>query len=219
MNLDDWKKVKLFDVEGSPKLSKNKEYEYAMSQCSDDGWFLEFGVYQARSINYCADLRPQTHFYGFDSFEGLPEDWVMSYKFHKKGHFSLDKLPQVNDNVTLVKGWFDQVLDGWLEQNKTDDSKISWLNMDADLYSSTISVLDTLNDYIVPGTIIRFDELVDWRLENFKPDHQHNKPKSGYATWRKHEWKALTEWIEKYDREVECAWRNWHQSGAVIVRR
>lgn len=31
------------------------------------------------------------------------------------------------------------------------------------------------------------------------------------------EWKALNEWMQKYDREVKPIWRNWHQSAGVQV--
>ena len=72
----------------------------------EDGLFLEFGVYKGTSINFISSLIPDKKIYGFDSFEGLPEEWVPS---RPKGYFSTDgKLPEVNKNTTLVKGFFDK---------------------------------------------------------------------------------------------------------------
>mgnify|MGYP003339266618 CR=1 FL=1 len=44
----------------------------------------------------------------------------------------------------------------WLEE--TDLKQISLLHVDSDLYSSAKIIFDNLNDYIVQGTIIVFDE-------------------------------------------------------------
>ena len=41
-----------------------------------DGEVLEFGVFSGRSITFAANALPNITVHGFDSFEGLPEDWV-----------------------------------------------------------------------------------------------------------------------------------------------
>lgn len=239
LTLDDWKDVKLIDipktqddssVQGSKKqrqINMRAELEYAMSLCEVDGLNLEFGVFEGWTINTCAEIRPDQHFWGFDSFEGLPEEWVVvdpthpkskPWKKMDKGHFALDSLPEVRDNVSLVKGFFDESLVPWMRENITEDSQVSWLHLDADLYSSTIYVLEKLNDYIVPGTIIRFDELVDWRLEGF-PCTPHKRPKPKYSNWRNGEWLAMNEWLENFDRKIEPLWRDWHQcAGARVIQ-
>ena len=51
-----------------------------------DGLHLEFGVYKGDSINRFAGLSPDVIWYGFDSFEGLPEAWTLGAK---KGAFSV----------------------------------------------------------------------------------------------------------------------------------
>ncbi|MEA2981509.1 MAG: hypothetical protein QOF09_3332, partial [Alphaproteobacteria bacterium] len=45
-----------------------------------DGLHLEFGVYKGDSINHFAGLSPDVTWYGFDSFEGLPEAWTLGAK-------------------------------------------------------------------------------------------------------------------------------------------
>src|SRR5215813_11465964 len=41
---------------------------------SGDRLICEFGVYKGKTVNHIASLTSKTVF-GFDSFEGLPEDW------------------------------------------------------------------------------------------------------------------------------------------------
>lgn len=234
MTLEDWKDVHLIDppittdFKEHAKKSLYEDLSYGMDLISLEGFHLEFGVFKGKTINFCSEYKPEQTFHGFDSFEGLPEDWSLvgkhknsfsCTKMLKKGHFSLKELPEVNDNVELHKGFFDQSLEPWIEDNLTSDSKIAWLHLDADLYSSTIYVLKMLNDYIVPGTIIRFDELVNWRteVENVHMTNPKARPKAKYPNWREGEWKALNEWLEKYDRQVKPMWRNWHQGGGVKV--
>jgi len=234
MTLDDWKNIKVFDppVKGTPEQhfagTVKQDLDYGLSLCEVDGLYLEFGVFKGTTINHCSSKMRNKIFYGFDSFEGLPEDWdlvgdtghdISKIQVKEKGHFAVDKLPKVNDNVRLIKGFFDESLQPWIKENLDNDSKISWLHLDADLYSSTIYVLEALNNYIVPGTIIRFDELVEWRLEaeNTHMKDVKAKPKAKYADWRNGEWKALNQWMEQYDRQVEPMWRNWHQGAGVKV--
>jgi hypothetical protein len=118
--------------------------------------WLEFGVASGKTINYISKFTSDI-VYGFDSFKGLPEKWRDGYD---KGAFSLKgNLPKVNENVHLIKGWFSDTLPDFIkEQNK----KVSFIHMDADLYSSSKFILDTLRDYIDNDCIIIFDELVNY---------------------------------------------------------
>ncbi len=68
-------------------------------------------------------------------------------------------LPTVNNNVELIKGWFDVTLPDFI---KTHNKKVSFIHMDADLYSSTKYVLNHLKDYIDEDCVIVFDELVNF---------------------------------------------------------
>jgi predicted O-methyltransferase YrrM len=135
-----------------------------------DGLILEFGVYSGRSVNYLATLQSGRVF-GFDSFEGLPEDWRPDTL---KSAFKVDKLPAVADNVELVVGWFEDTLPGFLEAHP---GPVTFLHVDCDLYSSTRTVFHYLRDRIVPGTVIIFDEYFN------------------YIGWRNHEYKAFAEFV------------------------
>ena len=119
--------------------------------------WLEFGVFSGRSINYISQFTQDT-VYGFDSFEGLPEKWRDGFD---KGMFNQNgSMPQVNTNVQLVKGWFNETLPGFIQAH--NNKKISFLHLDADLYSSTKYILDTLKGYLDTDCIVVFDELVNY---------------------------------------------------------
>jgi hypothetical protein len=121
-----------------------------------DTLWLEFGVAEGHTINYISKFT-KDKVYGFDSFEGLPEKWRDGFE---AGVFSRGgQLPQVNSNVELIKGWFNETLPKFIkEKNK----KVSFIHMDADLYSSTKCIFDNLKEYIDTDCVIVFDELVNY---------------------------------------------------------
>ncbi|MFZ4123467.1 MAG: TylF/MycF/NovP-related O-methyltransferase [Candidatus Planktophila sp.] len=140
----------------------------------EGGIITEFGVWKGESINYFAKKCPKTQVYGFDSFEGLEEDW---YGFVlPKGTFNTNgKLPKCEKNVDLYKGWFENTLPSFIK--KLDQSKIQILHMDADTYKPTTFVLHSLSKNLGPGTIVIFDEYF------------------GYPNFRSHEFKAWNEFV------------------------
>ena len=126
-----------------------------------NGFFLEMGVATGRSINFIAALNPKLKIYGFDSFEGLPQDWDRGDVYSKRGTFGFKKksfdLPLLK-NVIAYKGLFKDVLPKFKTQI-LKNHPIAFLHMDSDIYQSAKEVLDILGDNIVKGTVILFDEL------------------------------------------------------------
>ena len=121
-----------------------------------DTLWLEFGVADGNSINYISQFT-NGNVYGFDSFEGLPEKWRDGYD---KGAFSRNGLlPTVNSNIQLIKGWFNETLKGFIDSH---NKKISFMHLDADLYSSTKYILDTVKGHIDKDCVIVFDELINY---------------------------------------------------------
>ena len=118
-------------------------FENMKLQHKQNTLWLEFGVASGKTINYISNFT-NDKVYGFDSFEGLPEKWRDGFDkstFNRNGN-----LPKVNSNVKLIKGWFNDTLLNFIQkQNK----KVSFIHMDADLYSSTKYVLDILKNYIM----------------------------------------------------------------------
>lgn len=166
------------------------------------GLWLEFGVFRGRSLQHFAELKPNEKFYGFDCFEGLPEEWDY---MNPKGYFNLNGEippgailgPNVDpanpaptqtvpwaSNIKLIKGYFDQSLPPFLESHPGD---IDFIHFDADLYSSTKTVLDILGDKIGPDTMLMFDELCD------------------YEDYRKHEIRAFSEFLLRTNHKYTCA--------------
>jgi hypothetical protein len=118
--------------------------------------WLEFGVYSGKTINYISNFT-SNNVYGFDSFQGLPEKWRDGFE---KGFFNTNGvLPKVNNNVTLIKGWFNETLPNFIKNN---NKKISFIHIDADLYSSTKCIFNNLKDYIDNYCIIVFDEIINY---------------------------------------------------------
>jgi len=127
--------------------------------------YMEFGVAEGGSIRYWSrELKhPTSTFHGFDSFEGLPET---AGPWHKGQFDASGRVPIIDDSrVSLFKGWFDQVLPNY----HLPAHDVLVINMDADLYSSTIYVLNYLRPQIKPGTLIYFDEMnhLDQELRAF----------------------------------------------------
>lgn len=123
--------------------------------------YLEFGVATGESIREW--IRLNTHarsrFFGFDTFEGLPEAWKHVGGSVPKGTFSTNGQPPLVENeprVKFVKGLFQDTIPGFAQAFQPRSQLV--LHMDADLHSSTLYVLASLNQLIGPGAIVLFDE-------------------------------------------------------------
>jgi O-methyltransferase len=156
--------------------------------------YLEFGVHMGDSLRLWSTLNadPRSRFFGFDSFEGLPDHWR---KGQQRGHFDVGgTLPQIDDaRITFVKGWFDATLPTFV-QTFTPRNRLV-LHLDADLYGSTMWPLMFLSPSIASGTLLMFDEFYD----------------------RQHEFKAYRDWlmISRRSGQVVAETGNF---GKVVIR-
>jgi hypothetical protein len=119
--------------------------------------YLEFGVFEGRSLRWWSHNLSQSgaKLVGFDSFEGLPEDWRPEIP---AGHFRTSGPPQIDDSrVSFQVGWFEETLPKFT----VPDHDQLILNVDCDLYSSASTVLRWVEPYLRPGTLIYFDEFPD----------------------------------------------------------
>jgi hypothetical protein len=172
------------EIEEKVKEAEKYQIEELQKKCIQsskiDGLFLEFGVYQGKSIKFLSSLTDNT-FYGFDSFEGLPENWG---NWMKKGSFKIDSKPNIeNDKLKLVEGLFEDTIDNFMKEHTQN---ISFIHIDCDLYSSTKTIFDKMKNRFVSGTVILFDELIN------------------YPIYLEHEIKAFAEFLEDTNFEIEC---------------
>jgi len=161
-------------------------------QLDHDSLWLEFGVWMGQSLDKLGkrshELGRARKVFGFDSFRGLPENWRTTHgvfnkaweqKFTLRGAFDMKGEPPQwfvdTDNVDFVVGWFNESLPAFLEKEK---GPVSLVHVDSDLYSSALTVLNLVGPRLRPGSIIIFDELVN------------------YAGFRDGEVRALYDWLE-----------------------
>ena len=199
----------------SKRSQRYSHLTHALKKVSLPGHVMEFGVYQGLTLKIISNHFSNHTVWGFDSFEGLPETWVMKSDVNARrsqqppGKFALDKqelqvlLNQFSKRkVKLVPGWFNQTVVPWMNDNP---GVVSFLHVDCDLYSSTLDILTLLNDRIVPGTVIVFDEMYPW-----------NDVES-YDLWEQGEFRALDEWIRNHQRSFRTLYRSVHQQCSIEV--
>ena len=116
--------------------------------------------------------------FGFDSFDGLPDPKGKDRKhlkfrrgMHRSNKDSVIKRLQESkadiQNISLVEGWYDEVLTPELRQ-RLEIKRASFINIYCDLSESTIAALKWCEPLIDQGTIINFD---DWFCYQGRPDH------------------------------------------------
>lgn len=168
---------------------------HALDRVTVAGIYAEFGVNEGGTISYIAKHKPGHTIHGFDSFEGLPEDWygntMAAGYFNRRG-----RLPKVPANVKLHPGWFDKSVPEFAASHAGD---VAFLHIDCDLYSSTAAIFNALGDRIVPGSVLMFDEYFN------------------YPNWKAHEHKAFVEFQAATGRKFKYLGYSIQQIAVVAV--
>lgn len=162
-------------------LDKRGTIATALGAVALDGMVAEYGVYRGTSLTQIAQFFADRTVHGFDSFVGLPTSWGSM----AAGSFDIGakppKLPV--SNVEFHVGWFDDTVPVFAKEHS---GPFAFAHLDADLYSSTKTVFDTLSDWFVPGTIVVFDEYF------------------GYHGWQHHEHRAFQEFLSRTGMSYEA---------------
>lgn len=155
----------------------------ALKDVTLDGTLAEFGVYKGTSLTQIARFFPDRLVHGFDSFVGLPDAWGGTSK--GAGAFDTGARPPELPvtNVQFHVGWFADTVPVFAQEFS---GPLAFAHLDADLYSSTKTVLDTIGNWFVPGTIVVFDEYF------------------GYHGWQRHEHKAFQEFLARTGLSFEA---------------
>jgi len=119
--------------------------------------YLEFGVYRGDSLRLWLEgiSNPDSRFVGFDTFTGLPERWRPT---EPAGHFNANgTIPDIKDpRCSFQVGLFQDTLPTFVTKNDLSGRIV--INLDADMFTSTLFVLTTLAPYLKYGDLIFFDE-------------------------------------------------------------
>lgn len=175
----------------SVKESKTINLTQVMEEVKE-GLIMEFGVASGESLRYIAD-HTRRLVYGFDCFDGLPESW----NGLNPGHFACKPPENLPGNVELVQGLFQETIPLFLRGQKRE--KVALMHIDCDLYSSTKCILDHFKYNFQDGSIIIFDELIDY----------------GVNEWKNHEFKAFAEFLVQTEYDYECLGK-WHVHQAIF---
>lgn len=139
------KRYQLYDFVLQKMQLQDKPIDYIeMGVCGGDSfkWWLQHNT------------NSESTFYGFDTFEGLPESWGA----FDKGDMAAG-VPQLDDQrAYFIKGLFQQSLPSFLAEGKLKKDKLRIIHLDADLFSSTLFSLTALAPYLKVGDILMFDE-------------------------------------------------------------
>lgn len=148
------------------KLLINEAYQiYMVTKATEkiEGDIAEVGVYMGGSAKMICKAKGDKTLYLFDTFEGLPEVMEIDKKAtYYKGRYSASYefvKESFNDekNVKIYKGFFPDTA------GPIKDKKFSYVNLDVDIYESTLNCLKyfyprmskggviTSHDYITDG--------------------------------------------------------------------
>lgn len=163
----------------------------------------EFGVFLGVGIGeklqtirqILGDDAGPRHVWGFDSFEGLPRDDENPADHFLDVHTSFSSwaaqeqriLQNINfSRTTLVKGFYNESLTQEL-LSRYEMKPAWWVNIDCDIYSSTLQALDWLfkNKLIRSGTRVYYDDVLIYALGTAEMKAHDEITKRYNVVWKK----------------------------------
>lgn len=192
---------------GTAKLI-HQGFAYLMNN-SIKGDYAEFGVYKGQALFEAISAarifgQIQMHFCVFDSFQGLPRITVEDgnevfregqFKFGYEDFLRNLKKERIDlEKIEVYPGFYSESL-----PNLQIQKKFSFVLVDCDLYSSTIPVLNFLEDKLTQGAMLAFD---DWFC--------YDSPNKGVR-------RAVNEWLQR-NKDIELIeYNNFHWAGKSFI--
>lgn len=174
--------IKQIKKEDKIVLRLNEAYQvYMLAKASNkiDGDFAEVGVFRGGSAKLICEAKNNKSLHLFDTFEGLPELVEIDNKIMFQKGEMVSNMDVVKDylkdypDVHFYKGLFPDTAD------PVKDKKFSFVNIDVDIYESTLSCLNFFYEKMNKGGIIVSHDYID--VESVKKaidDFFKNKPET-----------------------------------------
>lgn len=174
---------------------------------------LDLGVWIGWSTRLTADQSGRA-VHGFDTFEGLVEDWQVDDQLViKRGTFSLTEPlaqrfiadtgvtlrdgvpPALGRDVEFVKGSTYDTLAPFLAARP--DAPIALFHMDLDTYESCLHALETCRDRFVEGSVLVFDEylVTNGEMRAFYEFQRRHGLEFRYRAWGLEIWEMNVEMV------------------------
>jgi O-methyltransferase len=185
-----------------------------------EGDYLEFGVFRGETFRNSMRAARQAfrstlegrysgRFFAFDSFEGLPDVPSMNStdNIYSQGEFSASRTTfeaniraQRSDfEIIVTPGWFSEVLTSQLRDSLAL-RRAAFVNIDCDLYESTVPILEFIVPILQTGTVVYFD---DWF--------------SIKGSMQEGEARACHEWLERHLDIKLVEYRNVGITGKMFI--
>lgn len=155
------------------KYKMLKKCIYNLNYDQVEGSYCEFGCFTGAALNHTI----KTHiifskskkksenylnrfFYGFDSFEGFPEEVHNEYKSSnfKTNYEEVKKLENQYKFCKVVKGFFSNSLSRIEIKNNKELDKIALAFIDCDIYSSAQEVFNFIKNKMSNGSFVIIDD-------------------------------------------------------------
>ncbi len=193
---------------------------HLLSRIELEGDYLEFGVFRGDTFRNAIRAAQQGfratkegrfpgRFFAFDSFQGLPRVASMGDRvnLYAPGEFATSRA--IFDRnlgkllgqfpIEVVAGWFDDTLTAATAE-RLRLHKAAFVNIDCDLYESTVPVLNFITPLLQTGTILYFD---DWF--SYRGSMEHGEPR------------AAREWLERHPEIRLIDYRNVSITGKMFI--
>ena len=132
-------------------------YSSVLATLPLSGSIAEVGVYQGTTARLIAELKGEKKLFLFDTFEGMPNEKISTkddWELNTHRDTSLSHVKQYlsgYSNVSFIQGQFPESISNSSDASLIHDEKFCLVNLDVDLYKSTLDGLEFFFPRLVDG--------------------------------------------------------------------